>query len=143
MFDPREYYIKNKEKIDAYRKEWKLKNRDHVLEMARIASKKWRLANIDKVKKARYITRDRLRTDVLNAYGHQCRCCGIENKEFLAIDHINGGGNAHRRSLHLKASAQTMYTWLRKNNYPKGFQVLCHNCNSAKSYYGGCPHKNI
>jgi len=30
--------------------------------------------------------------------------------------------------------------WLRKYNYPKGFQVLCHNCNMAKRF-GVCPHK--
>ena len=143
MFDSREYYKKNKERIDTYRKEWKSKNREHVLEMARIASRRWRLANQEKVKRDRYATRDRLRMDVLNAYGHECQCCGINNKEFLAMDHINGGGNAHRRSLHPNASAQTLYTWLRKNNYPKEFQILCHNCNSAKAYYGGCPHKNI
>lgn len=31
--------------------------------------------------------------------------------------------------------------WQRKNNYPKGFQVLCHNCNLAKGFYGKCPHQ--
>src|SRR5690606_38099756 len=79
--------------------------------------------------------------DVLNAYGGKCACCGVATKEFLAIDHINGGGRQHRLSLHPRPSSQTVYTWLRKNNYPEGFQVLCHNCNAAKSYYkNGCPH---
>jgi hypothetical protein len=22
----------------------------------------------------------------------------------------------------------------------KKYQILCHNCNSARSFYGGCPH---
>ena len=31
--------------------------------------------------------------------------------------------------------------WMIKNNFPKGFQVLCHNCNLAKGFYGKCPHE--
>ena len=31
--------------------------------------------------------------------------------------------------------------WIIKNNFPKGFQILCHNCNSAKAVYGKCPHE--
>lgn len=106
----------------------------------RVLSKKWRKDNPDKVKLNRQSTRNKLRLDVLNAYGHKCKCCGEERSEFLAIDHIFGGGNQHRKTLHPKASAQTLYTWLRKNNYPKEFQILCHNCNSAKEYYKICPH---
>jgi hypothetical protein len=32
------------------------------------------------------------------------------------------------------------YRWLITNNFPDDFQILCHNCNYAKSH-GGCPHK--
>lgn len=136
----RKYQQEHKEKLYEAHKVWRIKNKERVLFKARIAQKKWALAHPDRIKANRYATRDKLRTDVLNAYGHKCQCCGITTKEFLAIDHINGGGAEHRRSLAKKASAQTMYTWLRKNNYPEGFQILCHNCNAAKSYYGGCPH---
>ena len=31
--------------------------------------------------------------------------------------------------------------WIKKNNFPKGFQILCHNCNVAKGIYGECPHE--
>src|SRR5258708_37086796 len=34
-----------------------------------------------------------LRIIALNAYGGKCECCGEERFEFLAIDHIGGGGN--------------------------------------------------
>ena len=27
---------------------------------------------------------------------------------------------------------QVLRNWIIKNNFPKGFQVLCHNCNYAK-----------
>jgi len=31
---------------------------------------------------------------------------------------------------------------LRKDHYPKGIQILCHNCNTGKEIFGGikCPH---
>jgi hypothetical protein len=137
----KEWQKKNKEKTRFAQKEWRLKNRERYLEVMRIAGKRWRANNKDKVKANRYKTRDKLRKDVLNAYGHECICCKEKRHQFLAIDHINGGGNKHRKSLHKNASAQTFYTWLRKNNYPVGFQVLCHNCNCAKAYYKICPHQ--
>jgi hypothetical protein len=28
-----------------------------------------------------------------------------------------------------------------KNNFPDGFQVLCHNCNMSIGLYGYCPHQ--
>lgn len=79
---------------------------------------------------------------VLAAYGGSCRCCGEERSIFLAIDHVNGGGNKHRRALGNGkiAGSANYYGWLVRNRYPKGFQVLCHNCNFAKSH-GGCPHQ--
>lgn len=76
---------------------------------------------------------------VLNYYGGNpasCACCSERNYEFLAIDHINGGGNKH-----LKEVGQNLAYWLISNNFPEGFQVLCHNCNMAKGLYGYCPHK--
>lgn len=83
----------------------------------------------------------RLRDKCLVVYGGEfpcCACCGETEKKFLAIDHINGGGTAHRRQI--KCFGSSMYEWLKRNGFPKGFQLLCHNCNSAKAYYGKCPH---
>jgi hypothetical protein len=34
-----------------------------------------------------------------------------------------------------------LYRWLVKNNFPKEFQILCHNCNFAKFRLGTCPHE--
>ena len=66
-----------------------------------------------------------------------CTCCGETQIKFLEIDHINGGGNEHRKTM----EGTNIYLWLKKNNYPEGFQVLCSNCNMAKGRYGICPHK--
>jgi hypothetical protein len=86
-------------------------------------------------------TRHRLKLEVIAAYGGACACCGESTPEFLAVDHVDDDGAAHRRELgkHRSAGAAT-YEWLKRNGFPRDrFQLLCHNCNFAKST-GGCPH---
>ena len=78
----------------------------------------------------------RRRIEVINHYGGRCACCFENELKFLGIDHINGNGNEHRRQI-----KSNIYTWLRKNKWPDGFQILCHNCNLSKGFYGQCPHK--
>ncbi len=86
--------------------------------------------------------RDKLRDDALQAYGDACACCGECTKESLTIDHKNGDGAQHRRSLGIKGGGgTTFYLWLRDNNYPSGFRVLCYNRNSSRGAYGYCPHE--
>jgi hypothetical protein len=85
--------------------------------------------------------RDRKRRDlVLRQYGSLCNCCGESTYEFLSIDHINGGGYKHRKEIG-NYFGRNFYKWLVKNEFPEGFQVLCHNCNLAKGFYGRCPHE--
>jgi len=82
------------------------------------------------------------RLRVIEHYGHRCMCCGEGALAFLTMDHVNEGGNEHRRSMTKSgkiAGSTVFYKWIEKNNYPPEFQVLCHNCNFAKSH-GGCPH---
>ncbi len=40
-----------------------------------------------------------------------------------------------------KLKAHPLNQWLITNNFPKGFQILCWNCNYAKGVFGECPHK--
>jgi len=55
--------------------------------------------------------------------------------ESLSIDHINDAGNKHRKEVfgNKRYSGHAFYQWLRSHNYPKGFQVLCMNCQWKKS----------
>lgn len=83
-----------------------------------------------------------IRREALVAYGGKCACCGEGHHEFLAIDHIHGGGNRHRAYLHAnKGTPSNFFHWLRKNGFPEGFRVLCHSCNLARQFYGYCPHE--
>jgi hypothetical protein len=83
--------------------------------------------------------RRKLKLDAVVAYGGVCACCAEGNIEFLCIDHVNGDGASHRRSIGGK-SGHAFYLWLRRNGYPKGMRVLCYNCNMALWLYGACPH---
>ncbi len=84
--------------------------------------------------------RKELKKLAIEHYGGRCSCCSENNTQFLTIDHINGGGNAHRRKIG-KASV-VLHRWLVENNYPRGFQILCFNCNIGRSFNKGiCPHK--
>jgi hypothetical protein len=82
--------------------------------------------------------RDSLKADVIAGYGGVCKCCGEAEPQFLTIDHVNGGGSAHKKAV---GSNQQIYSYLRANNYPTGYQLLCSNCNSAKGAFGICPHE--
>jgi hypothetical protein len=58
---------------------------------------------------------------------------------------MGGGGNEHRRNIGLgMKSGVFLYKWLVDNNYPKGYQVLCWNCNCGKRMNDGiCPHQQF
>lgn len=82
---------------------------------------------------------ERLRSDMLTAYGHACACCGETEAMFLALDHIENDGAEHRRQFSNNAA---MLRHLRREGFPTDrYQLLCHNCNCAKGYYGACPHE--
>ena len=94
-------------------------------------------------KRARQLDRHRnihLRKLVLTTYGGCCACCGESHEEFLVIDHINGGGTKHRQEV---GSGSKFYQWLKKQGFPSGFRVLCHNCNASLGFYKRCPHDDL
>jgi hypothetical protein len=76
----------------------------------------------------------------MDAYGGHCACCGETELVFLSLDHLNDNGAEHRRQLREEGiNGNGLYRRLRQLDYPSGYQVLCFNCNWAKSH-GGCPH---
>lgn len=84
-----------------------------------------------------YRAKERLAVITYYSNGHKsCYCCLEKRYEFLCIDHINGGGGKH-----LKSIGGNFYKWLIRNKFPKGYRVLCHNCNMARGFYGYCPHE--
>lgn len=82
----------------------------------------------------------RIKEEVLRHYGGRCHCCKESTLMFLTIDHINNDGNKHRKEIN--RTGHGFLKWLRTNDYPGGYRVLCFNCNCGRSANGGiCPHK--
>jgi hypothetical protein len=135
VIDKRSYY-KHREKRCAKSRKWNAEHKNQ-----RAANQRRYYMNHAEAQRAwtkRKILENRRL--VLNHYGAFCHCpgCLITEEKFLSLDHIEGGGNKHRREV--GGSGAPMYRWIIKNNFPPIFQVLCHNCNCAKGFYGKCPH---
>lgn len=90
--------------------------------------------------------RMQIREEVFKHYGKgkiECVCCGENEIKFLNIDHINNNGAEERKLLRDKgtvAGGVNFYNYLKLNDYPEGYQVLCSNCNISEGMFGYCPH---
>ena len=103
--------------------------------------------------------RDEIRLEVLQYYSKRlsksdipcCRCCGENyHVDFLALDHISGRKEMDSDTKLVKLGYSSLkrtvglHKWIIENNFPKGFQILCHNCNYAKGIRRNknkCPHQ--
>ena len=109
----------------------------------RACCRKYNARNSHKYKEQKSIsgkkTRAAVRIEVLTHYSTnlepECACCHEDHLEFLALDHIHGGGHKHKQEV------RHIHAWAKKNNYPPMFRVLCHNCNQSLGAYGYCPHQ--
>lgn len=92
----------------------------------------------------------RTRSKILARYGGECVCCGEDNSQFLDFDHTRNNGAEHRQQL----NTPNIMAWLLKHDCPGAgetphcdecapypLQLLCSNCNQAKTRYGKCPHE--
>lgn len=119
-------------------------NKTRNLKKAAERNRLYRKRNPEKHKAAARKKRERLKDEVFAAYGgYVCACCGEIEPLFMTIDHINDNGAEHRKELFKgKRNGNGFYLWLKKHNYPKGFRVLCFNCNCGRARNNGvCPHK--
>lgn len=69
----------------------------------------------------------RLRADVIQAYGGSCAECGTTQQ--LELDHVNGDGAVHRIATVGESQSKVVdfYIYLRQNGFPNDppLQVLC------------------
>lgn len=82
-------------------------------------------------------TANRRRRIISHYSGGSMRCswCHEDDYMVLTIDHVNNDGAADRKSG--SGSGIKLYLKLIKNGFPKGFDILCMNCNLAKKLNGG------
>jgi len=136
---------------EAHRRaERKYRHSEKGRENTRLYVRKWRRLNPLKWKEIQKRTRGKVKLEVFKHYSDgklECACCREKEFKFLTLDHINGIQNSPDRDHTYKGQkgrtygSHGTYTWLRKNGFPKGYQVLCFNCNCSKGIYGICPHK--
>ncbi len=149
----RAYREKNKERISANKKRWRKEHPEKQREYERrrdpikkrAFNERWKLEHKDELidyRKRYYLEHrtehrqrhTRVKVDVVSRYsGGRCVCnkCGFSDIRALSIDHINNDGGCHRRELGKKGGSG-FYRWLRDNNYPSGYEVLCFNCQMIK-----------
>jgi hypothetical protein len=144
------YRNRNREQVNQRMRSWREQNR----EKSREHSREWRNRKLktgtaeeiaairQKESEKTRKNQQRCRNEVFAAYGgHVCNCCGETEPMFLSIDHVHNDGAKERKS-GLYTNGTGFYTWLRKNKFPPGYQVLCMNCQIGKHKNGGvCPHQ--
>lgn len=133
-----------------YIREWSLTERGIAYRKRQAEyAREWRKTHREQFKQNQKRAYDKMRLDCLTHYcGSKkpfCKCCGETEILFLQLDHTNGDGADHRRKLQKEngyyPGGNNLPYWLKKNHYPKGFQVLCANCNLAKRVDKVCPHQ--
>lgn len=122
----KDYYEKNRSKWRGYFKTWYSKHKKE--------------ANL-KTRKERHD----LKVEVLTHYStkpypvcadpfhlHLPNDPMLTDIDCLTVDHINDGGTKERKTIGYGSS---FYLWLKRNNFPSGFQDLCWNCQWKKRIF--------
>jgi 5-methylcytosine-specific restriction endonuclease McrA len=157
--------MKDKEKVKEYNKKYYSEHREQLLPKMIERTKIWAKKNKDYVNKysrelrrkqienegksrnslASKLNRQRNKKEVIEKMGGKCTCCGETEIDFLTMDHVNNDGAQHRRDAKIgKRGGGDIWRYVRDNNYPPDFQILCFNCNYSKFLGGGtCAHKRI
>jgi hypothetical protein len=84
-------------------------------------------------------TRERIKRECFSNYcDGEIRCMThqehfnseLHDVDVLTLDHINGGGRKMAEDIGIGSGAggYRLYLYLKRNGYPKGFRVLCFNC---------------
>lgn len=123
-------YLKHK---TEYLAKQKIYTQNHK-EQRKIKQRAWVEKNRNRMNQTIAKRRLQIKHLVIEHYGGRCVCCGESIFEFLTMDHITGRKKGDR------TRGEALYRKLLRLKYPKGYQVLCWNCNAAKGLFGKCPH---
>jgi hypothetical protein len=150
----REYY--QKPEVKVRQKQWSKVHQKEYNQRPEVKARHLTRRQRPEVKAKAKLTSDNIRLKVLQVYSKRlsnsdipcCKCCNLNSYiGFLAIDHIEGRIEMDsipelvKIGYSSKFSNNSLFLWIIKNNFPEGFQILCHNCNTAKGFYGKCPHE--
>jgi len=143
---------KHKEEYNTRKRKWRELNKDRINELARIdrtnnpekyetwrkrrnkekskiSRRIYRSINKDKINLQKHSYRIKEKVIAFYVYSNEMKCALCSDSEFshLGLDHINGGGTKHRRSIP-KANCN-IYGLLQQQGFPNGYRLLCQNCN--------------
>lgn len=105
-------------------------------------NRQWRSENRAKLTIDKRDYWNKIRAEVLDAYGNKCQCCGESDVRFLTLDHVNGRTTTGKSSTGKKITGKKSMAEAKRLGFPRDkFQILCFNCNCAKGIYGMCPHQ--
>lgn len=132
------YYEENRDRLIQRQKEYYERNKAAISERKKVRYRenldiykqrqKLKYASDPAATKERVSSYNmRLRIEAFNAYGGPTCKCGETRLGALTIDHISQNGALHRKEI--GRGGDKLCRWLKKNNYPPGFAVLCMNCN--------------
>lgn len=124
------YSEKNVEKLKLNKQKYYLNNRDVIIEKSCKYAKDNPIRHNEKGK----IAKEKNKFKVFSHYCQgdiKCQYCNQNDIDVLSIDHVNGDGAEHRKKINSKGG-NNFHRWLKKNNFPDGFQILCFNCNFKK-----------
>ena len=120
------------------RKEYHRQYRKDNIEKRRKWNRDWIANNKERYNASKYIYRDKIKLEVMSHYGNgkiECVNCGENDIDVLCLDHINNNGAEQRKKLGIagrNSIGGNTYEVLKRENYPKGLQILCANCNLKK-----------
>lgn len=123
---------RNPDKVKAYR------DKTNSSESGKLSKYRWAERNRERTNERAKIAKRKFRQECLDFLGGKCQCCSEETYEFLAIDHVSGGGSMERKMI----TSQQLYRKIVKEQISEGYRILCHNCNMAIAFYETCPHIN-
>lgn len=126
----KKYREGHQEKIREYKKKWYINNRDKQIAKA----KKNHQENRERTNAINRKSVKKLFNEILDHYGHECFICKSIDK--LCVDHIGGCNKNEEYKMGI-----SLWIWIRKNNFPLGFRILCSKCNLLDGMLRS--HKNL
>ena len=131
-----EYFQKHRESKDGLNwwckrccSEYKKKYYKDNLKRINHDKKEYHNANSQRINQRRRELHLNNKQTVIDHYGHSCKICGETRLAFLGLDHIDDNGVEDRKT---NGTGGGIYERLIRENFPPGYQVLCHNHNMKK-----------